>query len=73
MLLFLKLAIGHGKVLSNNSHNFFFGGGGHDTLLAKFLGKKIWQIQVFDFSFHILIPMVKSIYKKFTFQINLPF
>ena len=42
MLLFLKLAIGHCKVLSNSSHNFFFlgGGGAHDTLLAKFFGKK---------------------------------
>lgn len=39
MLLFLKLAIGHGKILSNNSHYFFFFWGPM-TLLAKFFGKK---------------------------------
>lgn len=73
MLLFLKLAIGHGKILSNNSHFFFFLGGAHDTFGKVFWQKKIWQIQVFDFSFYILIPMVKSTYKIFTFQISLPF
>lgn len=41
MLLFLKLAIGHGKILSNNSHFFFFFGGAHDTF-----GKVFWQKKI---------------------------
>lgn len=40
MLLFLKLAIGHGKILSNNSHYFFLGGA-HDTF-----GKIFWQKKI---------------------------
>lgn len=54
MLLFLKLAIGHGKILSNNSHFFFFFLGGPWHFWQSFLAKK--NLTNSSFWFFFLYP-----------------
>lgn len=65
MLLYLNL--GHRSLQASKQHFFFF-----------FAMAYLWQKKFDKFfssvdpSFHAFIPMAKSTYKKFTFQVNLP-